>query len=166
MLLLLNYFVQFHYPASLACQCTGAGHKYQHCIFIDCFRQFCPLPNGECPKVVKRKLRQRAYFFVFIIAPVFTFNQINISSQSGFFRAVMNTDNLQITFGNCLKQFRHPQQCWKPLRSLHLGDSFEANPCPKSKSSGNQVLQVVLLSHHNQQSNRIGITTAYDKINT
>ena len=36
----------------------------------------------------------------------------------------------------------------------------------KSKSSGNQVLQVVLLSHHNQQSNRIDITTAYEKINT
>ena len=34
------------------------------------------------------------------------------------------------------------------------------------KSSGNQVLQVVLLSHHNQQSNRIDITTAYEKINT
>ena len=31
------------------------------------------------------------------------------------------------------------------------------------KSSGNQVLQVVLLSHHNQQSNRIDIPTAYDK---
>ena len=37
---------------------------------------------------------------------------------------------------------------------------------PKAKSSGNQVLQVVLLSHHNQQSNRIDITTAYEKINT
>ena len=36
----------------------------------------------------------------------------------------------------------------------------------KYKSSGNQVLQVVLLSHHNQQSNRIDITTAYEKINT
>ncbi|MCD7772430.1 MAG: hypothetical protein LUH23_10165, partial [Oscillospiraceae bacterium] len=33
-----------------------------------------------------------------------------------------------------------------------------------SKSSGNQVLKVVLLSHHNQQSNRIDIPTAYDKI--
>ena len=31
------------------------------------------------------------------------------------------------------------------------------------KSSGNQVLQVVLLSHHNQQSNRIDIPTAYEK---
>ena len=31
------------------------------------------------------------------------------------------------------------------------------------KSNGNQVLQVVLLSHHNQQSNRIDITTAYEK---
>ena len=31
------------------------------------------------------------------------------------------------------------------------------------KSSGNQVLQVVLLSHNNQQSNRIDIPTAYDK---
>ena len=37
---------------------------------------------------------------------------------------------------------------------------------PKLKSSGNQVLIVVLLSHHNQQSNRIDITTAYEKINT
>ena len=37
---------------------------------------------------------------------------------------------------------------------------------PKLKSSGNQVLIVVLLSHHNQQSNRIDITTAYEKIHT
>ena len=31
------------------------------------------------------------------------------------------------------------------------------------KSSGNQVLQVVSLSRHNQQSNRIDIPTAYEK---
>ena len=37
---------------------------------------------------------------------------------------------------------------------------------PKLKSSGNQVLIVVLLSYDTKQSNRIDIPTAYDKNNT
>ena len=37
---------------------------------------------------------------------------------------------------------------------------------PKLKSSGNQVLIVVLLSCDTKQSNRIDIPTAYDKNNT
>ena len=68
------------------------------------------------------------------------------------------------------------------IRKLKQNEVNEQNRCAmacqgcgavfsflKLKSSGNQVLIVVLLSHRNQtikQSNRIDITTAYEKINT
>ena len=64
-----------------------------------------------------------------------------------------------------------------PAKYINCSDNFKLNKIAARwpakavaqffynliKSSGNQVLQVVLLSHHNQQSNRIDIPTAHEK---
>ena len=73
----------------------------------------------------------------------------------------LHIQNMSLSLEGCRQNKIEQNRCAMACQGCGSVFSFL-----KLKSSGNQVLIVVLLSHHNQQSNRIDITTAYEKINT